>query len=120
MATAKSDIAVIREDGFLCGDTTVKRYIALTQTQQCQRDLICDEDDSELVIEPCSTQVRDTRTGIEVRTREEVCASTTEALRVYVGLMIGDYLRNTTVEEEEIQLKTLPNTDEWARVLEKM
>eukprot|EP00116_Pleurobrachia_bachei_P012437 sb/3472699/ len=96
-----------------------------------------DEEECNLVLEPCSTQVRESRAGIQVRTRDEVRAARkdtpAEYSRVklgptgtrffnrsmYSGLMIGDYLRIMEERDGEVELRSLPNPDKPSRQKQK-
>ena len=97
---------------------------------------LSDEEKCQTTLETCSTQIRETRAGLQVRTAEVVRAFTItepEKWKVvdlgptqtmyfnrsrYGGVLIGDELRTMGTEDYEVELNTLPNLQRWVQVFE--
>ena len=93
------------------------------------------EDECKITLEKCSTQIRETRAGLQVRTKEEIRAATKQDPTVwktidlgesrtkffnrslYRGIMVGDYLRDMKDENYKLDIETIPNPDRWREII---
>eukprot|EP00116_Pleurobrachia_bachei_P002182 sb/3462444/ len=102
-----------------------------------RREVSClsNKEECKIGLEKCSTQVRENRAGLQVRTAEQVRASMIKTPDVwkrvdmgrtrtkffnrsqYAGVIVGEYERSMAPEEHEIRVTTLPNPDQWRDII---
>ena len=124
----ESSICDTKSNLHLCwgGSGAGRREVhCLTNKEECKLDL-----------EKCSTQVRETRAGVQIRTLEQVRAKERENPNYWItvdmgntrtrffnrskysAVMVGDYERKMTDEELKVQINTLPDPEEWNQLME--